>query len=75
MFQISGIIVDKSGRDYSGNMENARDLKTERKKLSGISIRVQPQKKHVESKFAKKGNWIVTVDHYDLPRFTVKYDT
>ena len=30
MFQISGIIVDKSGRDYSGNMENAHDLKTER---------------------------------------------
>ena len=30
MFQISGIIVDKSGRDYSGNMENANGLKTER---------------------------------------------
>ena len=30
MFQISGIIVDKSGRDYSGNMENAHGLKTER---------------------------------------------
>ena len=25
-----GIIVDKSGRDYSGNMETAHDLKTER---------------------------------------------
>ena len=24
-YQISGIIVDKSGRDYSGNMENAQD--------------------------------------------------
>ena len=30
MFQISGIIVDKSGRDYSGNMDNAHGLKTER---------------------------------------------
>ena len=30
MFQISGIIVDKSGRDYSGNMEIAHGLKTER---------------------------------------------
>ena len=30
MFQISGIIVDKSGRDYSGNMANAHDLKAER---------------------------------------------
>ena len=30
MFQISGIIVDKSGRDYSGNMENSHDLKAER---------------------------------------------
>ena len=34
MFQISGIIVDKSGRDYSGNMENAHGLKTERIPLS-----------------------------------------
>ena len=30
MFQISGIIVDKSERDYSGNLENARNLKTKR---------------------------------------------
>ena len=30
MFQISGIIVDKSESDYSGNMANAHGLKTER---------------------------------------------
>ena len=34
MSQISGIIVGKSGRDYSGNMENAHGLKTERKNFS-----------------------------------------
>ena len=36
MFQISGIIVDKSERDYSGNMENAHGLKTERKEKPPI---------------------------------------
>ena len=30
MFRISGIIVNKLGRDYSGNMENTHGLKTER---------------------------------------------
>ena len=30
MFQISGIIVDKVGRDFSGNLEIAHNLKTER---------------------------------------------
>ena len=39
MFRISGIIVDKSGRDYSGNMENAHGLKTERNSMTNGKIK------------------------------------
>ena len=42
MFQIFGIIVEKSGRDYSGNMENAHGLKTERfNKLEKLKMEVK----------------------------------
>ena len=54
MFQVSGIIVDKSGRDYSGNMANAHGLKTERKiiiesrSMSRIPLKVTRRRKSLK---------------------------